>query len=86
MNNEEKELLKRNMLFFQLKQKKDLEYDPVLLDHSEKVFEKIETLISKEKIRDIMSVEAIYCYCMEKMKHESGNLNDYTREIVDFIN
>lgn len=82
---EEIELLKRNLLFFQANCKKQLAGKQEDYDNSEKVIRIIEELIEQGRIHDPMGIEAVYYYCMDKMKQESTRLNDYAKEIIDFI-
>jgi len=85
IKNDDLELLRRNLLFFRANCKKKLEGDPVKQSHSERVFDVIEGLVEKGRIADMLGVEAVYYYCMDKMKEESSKLDQYANEIIAFI-
>lgn len=86
MKNDNLELLKRNLLFFRASCNRKLEGDEVKFAQSERVIGTIEDLIKTGKISDMLGVEAVYYYCMDKMKEESSKLDEYAREIIEFIN
>ena len=83
---EEKELLIRNLLFFRSRKHKEFAGDDLTSRKSEEILNTIELMIREGKIKNFLSLESVYCYCMEQWETEPSKLDKYAREIVEFLN
>ena len=86
MNKEDKILLIRNLLFFEESKNKLLINQPEKLSYSKQVVNKIKAMIEAEEIHNMLGIEVVYDYCMEKMeKEDNPQVDIYASEIKNFM-
>ena len=86
MNPEDKVLLIRNLLFFEESKNKLLINQPDKLSNSKQVVQKIRTMIEAEEIHNMLGIEVVYDYCMEKAeKEDNPKIDTYASEIKNFM-
>ncbi len=85
MDQNEKMLLKRNLLFFSESKNRALRSQPAKVALSKQIIEKINGMIDQEEIQSMLNVEAAYDFCFEKMQEDGEKLDDYAKEINSFL-
>mgnify|MGYP001073357660 CR=1 FL=1 len=85
MDQNEKVLLKRNLLFFAESKNKALMSQPGKVALSKQIIKKINGMIDHGEIQSMLNVEAAYDFCFEKMQEDREKLDDYAKEISTFL-
>lgn len=59
--------------------------EPSRLQHHDRIISKIKELVRGKEIASILAVESAYNFLMEKMQTDNTKLENYAKEIKDFI-